>query len=588
MVIGLEEPILVKGVGEIIAKVDSGNGGYNVIHGEDLTVQGNILTFKTFNKDGNERRVSKKIKETLNVNIGGGHIQERPVVELDVQFGGQDYKKVLFSVTDRSGNDNKVLISKDFVGKELDALIDVNKTKISNDGVEVKYMTEGAGGAIGAAAKNVGNSVGNAAKATGNAIKNSPKTVANAVRGAVTSPLKTLKKVGGGLQKAADWSSKLKGEILGDGPGFDYKVLEDIGDIEKYLKLDAEAIKAEIEKNPKKFSSLGVIANKKHIEVYKILDWMGGCNEEGKYVDEGKHKEDKENVELAKKAAQEGDNKKDNNAAKPDETAEDEEFISEAAQGQTGQGANPSTPPAAGGASASGAAAGGASGTDQTGNQQGDSSQPNSQNAAQDDTNKAATEEKLASWSDNIYERRCAILYYACFKTNSDGSQNETGPSVMGNAQQSIMPEGQKILSSNKWAPESFGQMVDVLVPNMSPKTRGVFALRIGPDSSRTTTLYAEDKRLVRGSSGEKQEKIEEFKETYKKLSNDFNKIKSKMPKDIISKLGNEVDILSERSINLLKYIIKLNQLQGSYNQLGGSGLISMENLEALKNKEQQ
>ena len=53
MVIGLEEPILIKGVGEIIAKVDSGNGGYNVIHGEDLTVQGDILTFKTFNKDGN-------------------------------------------------------------------------------------------------------------------------------------------------------------------------------------------------------------------------------------------------------------------------------------------------------------------------------------------------------------------------------------------------------------------------------------------------------------------------------------------------------------------------------------------------------
>ena len=115
MVIGLEEPILIKGVGEIIAKVDSGNGGYNVIHGEDLTVQGNILTFKTVNKDGKDRRVSKKIKETINVNIGGGHIQERPVVELDVQFGGQECKKILFSVTDRSGNDNKVLISKDLV-----------------------------------------------------------------------------------------------------------------------------------------------------------------------------------------------------------------------------------------------------------------------------------------------------------------------------------------------------------------------------------------------------------------------------------------------------------------------------------------
>ena len=71
MVIGLEEPILIKGVGELLAKIDSGNRGYNVIHGEDFVVQGDILNFKTVNKDGDERRVSKKIKETLRVNIGG-------------------------------------------------------------------------------------------------------------------------------------------------------------------------------------------------------------------------------------------------------------------------------------------------------------------------------------------------------------------------------------------------------------------------------------------------------------------------------------------------------------------------------------
>lgn len=161
MVVGLEEPILIKGVGEILAKIDSGNAGYNVIHGEDLTVQGDILTFKTQNKDGKDRRVSKKIKEKLNVNIGGGHVQERPVVELDVQIGGQEYKKILFSVTDRSSNDNKVLISADFVGKELDALIDVTKKKIADDNVKVDYVTEGLISGI----KNAANAVGNAAQA---------------------------------------------------------------------------------------------------------------------------------------------------------------------------------------------------------------------------------------------------------------------------------------------------------------------------------------------------------------------------------------------------------------------------------------
>lgn len=142
MVIGLEEPILIKGVGEMDAKIDSGNGGYNVIHGEDFTIQGDVIVFKTFNKDNVERRVSKKIKHTIQVNIGGGHIQERPVVELDVKFAGEDYKKVLFSVTDRGDNKHKVLICKNFVDKELDALIDVGKTNISNDNVEVDYVTE--------------------------------------------------------------------------------------------------------------------------------------------------------------------------------------------------------------------------------------------------------------------------------------------------------------------------------------------------------------------------------------------------------------------------------------------------------------
>lgn len=62
MVIGLEEPILIKGAGKFMAKVDSGNAGYNVIHGEDFVRQGDILNFKTYDADGNERRISKNIR----------------------------------------------------------------------------------------------------------------------------------------------------------------------------------------------------------------------------------------------------------------------------------------------------------------------------------------------------------------------------------------------------------------------------------------------------------------------------------------------------------------------------------------------
>lgn len=210
MVIGLEEPILIKGAGKFIAKVDSGNAGYNVIHGEDFVRQGDILNFKTYDADGNERRISKKISDTLNVHIGGGNIQERPVVELDIKFADEDYKKVPFSVTDRSKNSEKVLISKDFVQNQLDALIDVSKTNMTeNEPVEVEYVNEGltdfmssiaygdktmnplnaitkpvgylAKGAAGAA-KLAGKAAGKVAKGAGKAVKGTGKAVANAFK----------------------------------------------------------------------------------------------------------------------------------------------------------------------------------------------------------------------------------------------------------------------------------------------------------------------------------------------------------------------------------------------------------------------
>jgi hypothetical protein len=71
--------------------------------------------------------------------MGGGNIENRPVIELDIKFGGEDYRKIPFSVSDRSSNTNPILISKGFVENELEALIDVGAKNISNDGIEVVY-----------------------------------------------------------------------------------------------------------------------------------------------------------------------------------------------------------------------------------------------------------------------------------------------------------------------------------------------------------------------------------------------------------------------------------------------------------------
>ena len=281
MVVGLEEPILIKGVGEILAKIDSGNAGYNVIHGEDLTVQGDILTFKTQNKDGKDRRVSKKIKEKLNVNIGGGHVQERPVVELDVQIGGQEYKKILFSVTDRSSNDNKVLISADFVGKELDALIDVTKKKIADDNVKVDYVTEGLISGI----KNAASAVGNAAQAVKRKGQQFQK----------------------GLENMADKAKERSSWVFGEpaktkvDPQLAKDITNEIGDMDRIKKMQAED-EAIIKKMvPGQGAIINSSALPNSLQINVLLNYIGAGPDESKSYPPGYKEKLKKALTAAKK-----------------------------------------------------------------------------------------------------------------------------------------------------------------------------------------------------------------------------------------------------------------------------------------------
>ncbi len=171
LVIGLEEPVLIKGLGELSAKIDSGNGGYNVIHGTDFHQQGNELMFTTHDSFGHEKKMQATVIDTIEVNMGGGNIESRPVIELDIKFAGEDYKKIPFSVSDRSSNTNPILISKGFVENELEALIDVGAMNISHDKIDVVYG-EGIGGFLKGAASMAGKGIWGGIKAVGSGIKN--------------------------------------------------------------------------------------------------------------------------------------------------------------------------------------------------------------------------------------------------------------------------------------------------------------------------------------------------------------------------------------------------------------------------------
>ena len=134
-VLGLIEFFDVDGIGKIPSKLDSGNGAFNVLHGEDIQIQGNKVHFKTVNN----RRLMKDKVDDIVINVGAGNTEERPVVEFDLKIGNKEFKNIPFSIGNRETNLFKILVSKEFIEKELDALIDVSQEDIADEEVEASY-----------------------------------------------------------------------------------------------------------------------------------------------------------------------------------------------------------------------------------------------------------------------------------------------------------------------------------------------------------------------------------------------------------------------------------------------------------------
>ena len=123
--LGLVETLDIKGIGKVPGKVDSGNGAYNVIHGVNIKIVDNMVTFDTVNS----KQVTLPLVDIIKINIGSGVIEDRPVIKLDVKIGDKIFKNTRFSIGNRSDNEYKILIGKDFIEK-LGGLIDITKNNI--------------------------------------------------------------------------------------------------------------------------------------------------------------------------------------------------------------------------------------------------------------------------------------------------------------------------------------------------------------------------------------------------------------------------------------------------------------------------
>lgn len=121
-VFGVNELIEIDGLGKIRAKVDSGNEAYNVLHGVDVSEEGENISFTTVN----DKRITKPKTGTITIHIGSGVKEDRPTVSFDIKVDGKEYKDVTFSIADRTENEDPILVGEPFL-KKLNAVIDVNK-----------------------------------------------------------------------------------------------------------------------------------------------------------------------------------------------------------------------------------------------------------------------------------------------------------------------------------------------------------------------------------------------------------------------------------------------------------------------------
>jgi hypothetical protein len=115
-----KEKIQIKDVGDYICKVDSGNDAYCVLHGENIQINGDVVSFSTI--DG--KTIQKSLIDKITINVGAGVEEHRPIVEFDIKLKGKVYKSVKFSIGNRKENEEKVLLGLKFL-EPIKALIKI-------------------------------------------------------------------------------------------------------------------------------------------------------------------------------------------------------------------------------------------------------------------------------------------------------------------------------------------------------------------------------------------------------------------------------------------------------------------------------
>lgn len=125
--VGFREIFDVKGVGKFIGKLDTGNGAIACsLHADSSEEVDGFLNWSVGGKS-----FSHRIMEYSHAEVGD-QTDKRPVILLDIEFGKMVYKKVKFSVVDRTNKSTPMLINRGFM--EIAGLVvDASKTFLLTD-----------------------------------------------------------------------------------------------------------------------------------------------------------------------------------------------------------------------------------------------------------------------------------------------------------------------------------------------------------------------------------------------------------------------------------------------------------------------
>jgi RimK family alpha-L-glutamate ligase len=111
---GFIEKIHIEAIGEIDAKMDTGNGSYSVIHADKWDIKDGYVTWTHNGKD-----YEHKVDTVKTFKRGGVRNEEetRAVVLLNVTFNGDTYKDIRFSISNRSNMTTPILMNRAFLRK---------------------------------------------------------------------------------------------------------------------------------------------------------------------------------------------------------------------------------------------------------------------------------------------------------------------------------------------------------------------------------------------------------------------------------------------------------------------------------------